>query len=119
MKKILFFAVLFVTLGLMLLIGVALAADPSKACTGPAYEDHPGLVAECQHQQSVNHGEEVYPAPSTSDPYPWPIISVTMPPYPEPVITVEPETLPTSTPIPGPTLSPATWPRPTFPPPPY
>lgn len=40
-------------------------------CAGGVYQNHPGLVSECLHQQSVNHSDP-YPAPGTPEPYPAP-----------------------------------------------
>lgn len=49
-----------------LLVGLVNAGDK---CTGAVYKDHPGLVAECLHNQTVNHD----PYPGADDtPYPLP-----------------------------------------------
>lgn len=49
----------------LFLINSVFAAQP---CTGGIYENHPGLQVECLHQNSVNHGDDPYPAP-----YPAPV----------------------------------------------
>jgi hypothetical protein len=52
-------------------------------CTGGAYVGHPGLVAECLHQQTVNHNN-AYPAPGE----PYPVPATPEPPVITPLFTV-------------------------------
>jgi len=68
-------AVLIGVLLAMLLVAIN-SVEAGDKCTGTVYKDHPGLVAECLHNQTVNHDpypgidETPYPSPGgTDDPY--------------------------------------------------
>lgn len=60
MKKIavLLLVVVLVTSGFIVL-------NSGDKCTGRVYQDHPGLLAECMHNQTVSHGlSKPYPEPT-------------------------------------------------------
>jgi hypothetical protein len=86
-------SVKYLVIFLAVILACALVAwlpiQSGEKCTVGVYTDHPGLQAECLHQQTVSHGES-YPAPGDPYPYPAPVEPG------EPLPTAQPELTPTS-----------------------